>query len=146
MKKVLTFEGKRRSYDTDTAKLLGEGGNGLSVRDFSHVREALYVTKVGAYFIHGEGGPMSKYSVQTDTNSWSGGSRITPITLDQAKEWAEKNMTGEEYIDAFGPPEETEGTCRLELAVSPGFYHRMEVMRSETGKSISQLVEEKFDE
>jgi hypothetical protein len=146
MKKVLTFEGRRRVYDTATAKLLGEWRNRDNPRDFSYCYEALYVTKSGAYFLYGEGGPMSKYSRQIGSNNWSGDEVIIPMTLAEAQKWAEKHLDGEEYIAAFGDPEETDGVEALKISLQPSTIKKLERLRSETGKSISQIVEEKFTE
>ena len=100
MKKIIN--GKK--YDTETAKLCASGGNGRS--DFSRCYEELYRKKTGEYFIYGEGGPMSKYSRSIDQNSWSGGEDILPVTEAEAKEWAEKHCTVEEYEEIFGEVEE----------------------------------------
>ena len=46
------------------------------------------------------------YSVQTDTNSWSSGEKISPLTVEEAKEWSEDHLSAETYIEVFGEPEE----------------------------------------
>lgn len=59
MKRVI--EGHR--YDTDTAKKIGT--DGYSNRsDFDYWEETLYKTKSGFFFIHGEGGPRSRYEAR----------------------------------------------------------------------------------
>lgn len=101
MKKIIN--GKK--YDTETAKCIGthqyshEG-------DFRFELEELYVTKNGTYFLYGTGGPLSKYRVQTGIRSYSGGSDIKPLSEDEAKQWSEKYMEADEYIEAFGEVEE----------------------------------------
>ena len=67
MKKIIGGNGKPwRRYDTETAKAVGSRDNGLSYRDFNHVEETLYRKKTGEFFLHGEGGPMTKYAKQID--------------------------------------------------------------------------------
>jgi hypothetical protein len=44
---------------------------------------------------------MSKYSRQIEQNSWSGGSRIIPINADQAREWCEQYLEGDEWAQHF---------------------------------------------
>jgi len=146
MKKILTFQGKKRVYDTDTAKVIGYiEPAGYDRNNFSYWRETLQITKSGAYFIHGEGHGNSPYGEwHGNTGGW--GENIKPITLAEAQEWAAENLSGEKYLESFGPPEDEDGTVDLRLSVSPGFRHKMEIMRSETGKSIGQLIEEKFAE
>ena len=73
MKKIIN--GKR--YDTETANLCGN--TSYSYRgDFHFWREELYQKRTGEFFLYGEGGPMTKYSVSTGQNTWSGGEKIIP--------------------------------------------------------------------
>ena len=92
-------------YDTDTATCLGSYCYG-NYGDFHHVSEELYQKKNGEFFLAGEGGPLSEYAVQTDTNSWSGGEQIIPYSENEARCWAEEHMSADEYIDVFGDVEE----------------------------------------
>lgn len=96
MKKIIN--GKR--YDTGTAKLIGEASYSNRT-DFNYWSEELYQKRTGEFFIYGEGGPASKYSRSTGQNSWSGGEKIIPITIKEAKEWAEKYLDGDEYEALF---------------------------------------------
>ena len=92
-------------YDTSTAKLLGEDSYS-NPGDFQHWVETLYRTKSGKYFLHGKGGAMTTYAVCVSQNEWSGGEKIIPLDLDSAQKWAEEHLDGDEYIRAFGEPEE----------------------------------------
>lgn len=102
MKKVI--EGKL--YNTETAEELASWHNGCSYNDFNYCREVLYRTKKGNYFIYGEGGAMSKYSRFCGNNSWDGGDDIVPLTIEEAKEWAETHCSADNYCEIFGKPEE----------------------------------------
>jgi len=78
-------------YDTEKATEIGGYSNGLSYSDFSHWEATLYTTpRSGRYFLSGSGGPMSRYSETIGQNEWSGGSRIDPLTKEQAFEWAQE--------------------------------------------------------
>lgn len=92
-------------YDTETAEECGEMSYSNS-RDFHYIHEVLYRKRNGEFFIAGEGGPLTRYSAQIDTNSWSGGSKIIPLTPDEAKQWAEEHLSASKYIELFGEPEE----------------------------------------
>ena len=92
-------------YNTETASYLGSYWNGLSVRDFRHVREELYRKKTGEYFLYGEGGPMTCYSEPFGDMRGSG-EGIHPMTEAEARAWAEDRLEPDEYIDIFGEPEE----------------------------------------
>lgn len=138
MKKII--EG--RVYNTETAKLLGEFSYSNS-RDFNHFTEELYRTKSGAYFIHGEGGPASRYSKQVEQNSWTGGQEIRAVSPQGARAWAEANLTADEYAEIFGEPEEAgDERVALNLTVSATTKAKLEKMREDTGKSMSQIVED----
>ena len=94
-----------RAYDTATATEIG--GNGYSTpNDFRHYYERLYRKRNGEYFLYGEGGPLSKYSESVGTNETSGGETIIPMTYAEARDWAEANLDADDYIAAFGTPED----------------------------------------
>lgn len=94
-----------RKYSTETAKEIDSYWNGYSVRDFNHMTETLYQKKTGEFFIHGEGGGLSKYCSHYGTMRGDG-ENIVPLTIEEAREWAEKHMTAEKYEEVFGPVEE----------------------------------------
>ena len=141
MKKVING----KLYNTETAKKIGEWDNGIYGNDFSRCEETLYLTKSGAYFLHGDGGPMSKYSESHGNNSWGGGSLIQPMSPQAAREWAEENLDGDDYISAFGEPDEaSDNKTPLNLTVSAEFKNKLIKLREDTGKSISQIIEDSF--
>jgi len=88
-------------YDTEAAELLGRDSFSNS-GDFNHWVEQLYRTKTGNYFLHGEGGPMSRYARATGQNECSGGEKIIPLTSDEAEDWTEEHLSGDEYEAIFG--------------------------------------------
>lgn len=100
MKKILG--GKK--YDTETACMVGNYGNGNS--GFGKCYEALYCKRTGEFFLYGEGGPMSKYGVAYGDNEWGYGEEIRPLTVDEAKEWAEEHLDADKYEEIFGEVEE----------------------------------------
>lgn len=102
MKKII----KNKCYDTATAKERGSWSNGLGYRDFAWCEETLYQKKTGEYFLHGAGGPMSRYSRSVGGNTWESGEKIIPMTLEEAREWAEEHLDGDEYEAIFGPVSE----------------------------------------
>ena len=94
-----------KTYNTETATELGNYRWG-AYGDFNHIDESLYRTKKGRYFLAGEGGAMTHYCRSCGDNSWCGGEGITPIEEYEAREWMERHCDAEEYIAAFGEPEE----------------------------------------
>lgn len=101
MKKVING----KMYNTETAKCIYSYTNGYSMNDFNYVEEALYQKKTNEFFLYGSGGPMSRYCCSCG-NSWGYGESITPITKEEAKEWAMEYLDGDEYESVFGPVEE----------------------------------------
>lgn len=97
MKKIIAG----KLYDTETAKEIGYWDNGIYGNDFRACEETLYLKKTGEYFLHGEGGPLSKYAVYHGNNT-SGSERIFPFTYDEAKEWAEKHLDADTFMAHFG--------------------------------------------
>jgi hypothetical protein len=82
-------------YDTETAECVADWHNSFYGGDFQRCEESLYRTKKGAWFLAGEGGPMSKYARPVG-NMTSGGEGLEPITPKEAQEWLEaKGFTAE---------------------------------------------------
>ena len=83
MKKII--DGK--IYNTDTATRIGS--HVCFIRgDFRFEDTDLFKTKKGAWFIGGEGGPLSRWS-QPCGNGQRGGSGIEVMTTAEALAWAE---------------------------------------------------------
>ena len=139
MKKIING----RVYDTDKAKELGTYANAGSWRDFSHLEETLYRKKTGEYFLHGEGGPATKYAKAVDQNSWSGGERIMPMTYDEAREWAEEHLEADEYEAIFGEIVEDDGAGKtvVSISVSPAKWEAAKRRAAQMGVGISEYIE-----
>ena len=120
--------------DTNTAKKLGEDSYS-NPGDSQYWVETLYRTKSGKYFLHGEGGAMTKYAVCVAQNEWSGGEKIIPLDLDSAQRWAEEHLDGDEYIRAFGEPEE-----RTTVMISAATKARLSDIKAKTGKSFGDII------
>lgn len=101
MKKIING----KMYNTETAKCLSEWSNG-HYGDLTYVEETLYRKRTGEYFLYALSGAAGKYAEKTSYNNWSGGDRVISMTENEAKSWMEANGTAEEYIVAFGKPEE----------------------------------------
>jgi hypothetical protein len=79
-----------RVYDTTKAKLVATASN-YGGNDFRAWTEDLYLTGKGNWFLHGMGGPMSKYA-EHHLNSSTDGELITPMTAEEAYAWCETHQ------------------------------------------------------
>ena len=93
-----------KMYNTETAKEIST--HRMYPGEFREKEETLYRKKTGEFFLAGSGGPRSPYAVQCSYNTWTGGSGIIPLSEDGAKDWLMEHGAVEEYIEAFGEPEE----------------------------------------
>ena len=131
MRKVIN--GKR--YDTSTAKRLAERDNGNFTSNLDLVVETLYRTKSGNFFIHGEGGARTIYGKWVADNQ-VGGEQIVPISLDGAKEWAEKHLDGNEYEEIFT----VEDTVKFSADLSQPDKEKFDELKKELGLSAGELI------
>ena len=138
MKKVIGG----KLYDTSKAELVGSWDNGRYDDSLNICCEDLYRKRTGEFFLHGSGGPMTKYSVQTGGNSWSGSEMIIPLTVGKAKEWAEQSLSGEEYEKIFGEIQEDDTKRGITLYISASNHEKVKRIAAEKGISISALVDE----
>lgn len=135
MKKIING----KVYDTDTAHKLGSDSYS-NPGDFHYWCEALYQKRTGEFFLHGEGGAMSRYAVAVDQSSWSGGERIMPLNFKAAQEWAEKHLSAEAYEAAFGLPDEDAEDVVLYAKVPAQLMARLKAHAAEQGKPVTEIV------
>jgi hypothetical protein len=137
MKKII----KNKAYDTETAKELGSWSNMADYGNFSQFSETLYRKKTGEFFLYGKGGPMTKYAVAEGSNSWRGGSRIMPLSFQEAREWAEEHLSGEEYEAIFGEVVEDDSRVQVCYSLSAAAVETIKRRAAELGISASAYVE-----
>lgn len=137
MKKIIN----NRLYDTDTARLLGEWDNGLGLRDFDFLQEALYRKRTGEHFLYGHGGARTKYSEHAH-GLWTDGEAITPLTYEEAVSWAEEHLSADEYIAVFGPVSEGEEdpSVPLNLYLPASLVAQLRREASQADLSVSAYV------
>ena len=137
MKRII--DGKR--YDTSTAEEIATATHGYK-SEFSYYEETLYCKRTGEYFLYGYGHGESKYAKQV-LGAWGPGEDIIPMTYEQAREWAERNLDAEEYEREFGEVPESEGEdVVLSVRVSPATRERLRRMAAESGRSQGDLLDE----
>lgn len=83
-------------YDTDTATLIDSIERNIG--SYQYVLEELYRTHKGAFFVEGQGGPLSRWREQLSPTSWCRGSGALALTNAEALEWLEDAGTDADAI------------------------------------------------
>lgn len=137
MKKIING----KLYNTETARERGVWSNSGDWRDFTHVCETLYQKRSGEFFLHGQGGPRTNYAVSVGGNSWSGGAKIIPLTVEQAREWAEKHMDADDYQEIFGEVSEDDSRTALSISLSASAAETARRAAAAAETSLSAYIE-----
>ena len=96
-----------KTYNTETATLIYYvSASGCTVSDFHWWQEALYRTAKGTYFMHGQGGALSKYSKGLDGGGRTGAERLEALTRSEAIQWAERRQIDPDELPEDLQPEE----------------------------------------
>jgi len=135
MKKVI----KNAVYNTDTAKQLGSMDNGYPINDFHYFEETLYRTQSGKYFLYGHGGALSRYG-EWHGNSGRSSEKIMPMSYEDASEWAQENLDGDEYIEIFGDPEGGD-KAQLNVTISKNARNKLDELRDASNLTLSTIIE-----
>lgn len=145
MKKII---GGRR-YDTATAKLVGEYETGY-IGDFDWVAEKLYLKATGEYFLAGKGGARTRWSTRT-IDGYASGDGILPLTLGEAREWAEEHLSVKEVENLFRIPSDAETgkkiqTFSLSQTAIAGLKRLAQTCQTSRSDIIEQLVSKALKE
>ena len=130
-----------KMYSTDTAREVASWSDGLSIRDFKHIEEVLYQKRTGEFFIHGAGGPASRYAVACPSGGWDGGEKIVPLTWDDARKWAEEHLDADDYESIFGPVSEDDSRTVATISLSVCALEKAKRAASQAGISLSAYIE-----
>ena len=136
MKKII----KGRLYNTETAQELGSWNNG-DYGEFTYCEETLYRKRTGEFFIAGKGGAMSRYAVKAGSNSWAGGSDITPQTFDQARQWAEEHLDANKYEAIFGEVAEDDSRVQVCYSIAASTAELIRRRAAELGISAGEYID-----
>jgi hypothetical protein len=137
MKKIING----KLYNTETAREVARWSDGMSWRDFSHVEEVLYQKRTGEFFIHGQGGPASRYAERAATGGWDSGDKVIPLTWEEAREWAEEHLDADEYQEIFGEVAEDDSRVTQVLSLSTSAVETAKRAAAQAGVSLSAYIE-----
>lgn len=140
MKKIID----NRVYDTDKATSIGFWRNMDNPRDIDYCEQSLYRKRTGEYFLYGYGGPRSIYARAVDANSWQGGEKIEPMTVEEARRWAEEHLDADEYETEFGEITDDDSRTVLSITMSASLAERLRREAAVEGVSLSAYIESKL--
>ena len=136
MNKII--KGKR--YDTETAQKMAEWSSSYAYSDFNYYDETLYRKRTGEYFLYGRGNAASKYAESCGQNSWMSGEEIIPLSIEQARKWAEEHCDGDEYEEIFGKIEEGGEKIQVKVYLDRATSEKLKIISQEAGVSASDMV------
>ena len=126
-------------YDTETAREIG-GASHYGKSDYKWYEETLYRKKTGEYFLYGEGHAASPYRERVG-DMWGPGSAIKPLSFDEAREWVEANMSGDEYEAIFGAISDDGTDCLISAVVKASSRDRLRREAEKSGRSIGEILD-----
>ena len=85
---------------------------------------------------------MTKYAVSEGLNSWTGGSRIMPLSYAEATKWAEEHLSGEEYEEIFGPVVEDDSKKARTYWLTVSSIEKLRRAAEIKGVTASELLEQ----
>ena len=129
-----------KQYDTETAREIG-GASHYGKSDYKWYEETLYRKKTGEYFLYGEGHAASPYRERVG-DMWGPGSAIKPLTFDEAREWGEANMSGDEYEAIFGALSDDDTDVLISAVVKASSRDRLRRAVEKTRKTAGQILDE----
>lgn len=139
MKKIING----KLYNTETARKVGGWDNNIT-DNLYWTSETLYQKQRGEFFLHGEGGPGSKYAEPSSQGNWSSGEKIIPLSYDAAQAWAEEHLDTGTYQAAFGPVEEDDSTVRILISMPASVAERVKREAAQAGMATSAYIVSKL--
>ncbi len=118
-----------RKYDTATAKKVGDWDNGFRPGDFDYFRERLFRKKTGEFFLW-------------TCTTFDGSDEIRPLSFDDARQWAEEKLSGDEYEQIFGEIGDDDTDVLISAVVKASSRDRLRRAVEKTGKTAGQILDE----
>lgn len=131
-------------YNTDTARQIGTWSNGADRTGFSWVEESLYQKKTGEFFLHGQGGPNTRYAQQLEASQWTSGETISLVSYNSARQWAEDHLTADQYQAVFDEVAEDDSRTTLLLSLPASTVKKIKQDAAQAGMTVSAYVKSKF--
>ena len=141
MKKII----KNKVYDTDTAILIKQADHPNITSGEGSCKQSLYRKKTGDYFLAVSGARTDVFhNLVLDNNIHDRERHIYPLTYEQARSWAEAEMTADEWLAIFEPVEDdTLMALNLTLSASAVSKFRLAAQRQQISQRelMEKLIE-----
>ena len=152
MKKIIN----NKRYDTDTAKKVAEYDSDAARSDFNYYHEDLYQKRTGEFFLYSQGNAALKYSEldfltfsRAFPDGWQSGEKIIPLTVDEAREWAERTQDADTtekiilcaYESIFGVVDEDDSKTVTTISLSKSTLKKLKEIAADYKISKSAVVE-----
>lgn len=142
MKKVIN----NKVYDTETARLIADVPHTNIRGSEGACEQRLYLKKNGEFFLWLAGARSEIVSNMALDNGVHDRERhFYPISYEQARKWAESEMSADEWLELF-EPEEDDSTSQLAIRISTTAYNKLKRAAQIEGKSLRQKIEELIEE
>lgn len=129
MRKII----KNKVYDTDTAMLIKQADHPNITSGEGSCKQSLYRKKTGDYFLFVDGARTDVFhSLALENNAHDRERHIYALTYEQARSWAEEEMTADEWLEIFEPVEDDSLTAfNLTLSASAVSKFRLAAQRQQ---------------
>lgn len=126
-------------YDTEASIKIAYWNNQMPRDSGKDITEVLYRMPSGEYFLHGAGGPSTRYSKQSEVVSglYGEGEKIIPMTYAEASVWAREHLLASEYRRVFGHAPVGDGVSFL---LSPRVLEALDVLATKNGTSRGEAL------
>lgn len=141
MKKVI----KNKVYDTGTAMLIKQADHPNITSGEGSCKQSLYRKKTGDFFLTVSGARTDVFhNLNLENNIHDRERHIYPLTYEQARAWAEEEMTADEWLAIFEPVEDDSLTAlNLTLSASAVSKFRLSAQRQQISQR--ELMERLID-
>lgn len=137
MKKVI----RNKVYDTDTAQLIKQADHPNITNGEGSCKQSLYRKKTGDYFLFVSGARTDVFhNLGIGNNVHDRERHIYPLTYEQARAWAEDEMTADEWLAIFEPADD-DNLCPLNLTLSASAVSKFRLSAQQQQISQRELME-----
>jgi hypothetical protein len=141
MKRII----RNKVYDTDTATLIKQADHPNITSGEGSCKQSLFRKKTGDYFLFVSGARTDTFhNLVLENNVHDRERHIYPLTYEQARSWAEDEMTADEWLAIFEPVEDDSLTA-LNLTLSASSVSKFKLAAQQQQISQRELMERLID-